>query len=74
MVQEVVGSIPIAHPRAVASVVQRLVCKFSKLEMRVRFSPLAPYGKFGNNYWIFLISISVNWADSTGVNIFIIYL
>ena len=25
-----------------ASVVQRLVCKFSKLEMRVRFSPLAP--------------------------------
>lgn len=25
-----------------ASVVQRLVCKFSKLEMRVRLSPLAP--------------------------------
>ena len=33
------SSIP---PQERASVVQRLVCKFSKLEMRVRFSLLAP--------------------------------
>ena len=29
-------------PQVIASVVQRLVYKFSKLGMRVRFSPLAP--------------------------------
>ena len=73
MVQEVVGSSPISHPSfIVAGIVQWLVCKFSKLEMRVRFSLPAPYGKFGNNYRIFLISVSVNWADSVGVNIFIV--
>lgn len=41
------------HPRKYrklhASVVQRLVCKFSKLEMRVRFSPLAPNIDFFRN-------------------------
>lgn len=44
MVQKVVGSIPISHPTTMrlASVVQRLVCKFSKLEMRFRLPPLAP--------------------------------
>ena len=44
MVQKVVGSIPISHPISLqlASVVQRLVYKFSKLGMRVRLPPLAP--------------------------------
>ena len=44
MVQKVAGSIPVSHPtmEILASVVQWLVCKFSKLEMRVQFSPLAP--------------------------------
>ena len=43
MVPKVVGSIPISHPRLNnAGIVQWLVCKFSKLEMRVRFSLPAP--------------------------------
>ena len=44
MVQKVVGSIPISHPilYVLAGIVQWLVCKFSKLEMRVRFSLPAP--------------------------------
>ena len=43
MVQKVVGSIPISHPSINnAGIVQWLVCKFSKLEMRVRFSLPAP--------------------------------
>ena len=44
MVQKVVGSIPISHPIiSVAGIVQRLVCKFSKLEMRFRLSLPAPF-------------------------------
>ena len=42
MVQKVVGSIPISHPIYYAGIVQWLVCKFSKLEMRVQFSLPAP--------------------------------
>ncbi len=42
MVQKVVGSIPISHPTQFAGIVQWLVCEFSKLKMRVRFSLPAP--------------------------------
>ena len=42
MVQKVVGSIPISHPRCCAGVVQRLVCKFSKLEIGFRLPSPAP--------------------------------
>ncbi len=38
------GSIPISHPIITfAGIVQRLVCKFSKLEMRFRLSLPAPF-------------------------------
>lgn len=47
MVQKVVGSIPISHPKFTlliyAGVVQRLVCKFSKLEIGFRLPSPAPF-------------------------------
>ena len=48
MVQKVTGSIPVSHPIKVfllAGVVQRLVCKFSKLEIGFRLPSPAPIEK-----------------------------
>ena len=44
-------------PHTDASVVQRLVCKFSKLEMRFRLPPLAPEYNKEYSYSLFFIFI-----------------
>ena len=41
-------------PHTDASVVQRLVCKFSKLEMRFRLPPLAPEHKKERVFVLFI--------------------
>ena len=66
MVQKVVGSIPISHP-IYAGIVQWLVCKFSKLEMRVRFSLPAPFELKAANA-AFFVSRSINNRTSAREN------
>ena len=61
MVQKVVGSIPISHPTA--GIVQWLVCKFSKLEMRVRFSLPAPEkDKIESLLSYFILNLVLYWG------------
>ena len=51
---------PTANSGGYASVVQRLVCKFSKLEMRFRLPPLAPEKNLRLSSGFFLPNIFYN--------------
>jgi hypothetical protein len=52
------GSIPLSHPiYGVAGIVQWLVCEFSKLEMRVRFSLPAPEEDEAEKFGSFFVYI-----------------